>query len=182
MRKTLSLIVLLACLTPLQAQWEEDVQELTHKERTFFGASAGLAISQFETYIMLAPSVSYRLTNNILAGVGVKYIYSQFNFAGVSSKNSIYGGSLFAQHNIFSPKFFVHGELESLNGEVRERFTNTFSRRWVTMGFVGAGYRNFYSERSFYQIMVLYDLIDDPYSPYPYMWGLPITLRFGIVF
>ncbi|MFN3916390.1 MAG: hypothetical protein ACK4K0_01500 [Flavobacteriales bacterium] len=182
MQKIIYTILFSFLLLNSSAQWEEDVKDLTKKERTLFGASAGISFSQFGMYFMGAPSVGYRLSNNILGGVGVKYIYNSFNNGSVAYKQHVYGGSVFAQHNLVSPRFFLHGELEMLNWEARDRFTYNISRRWVPMGFVGAGFRNFYSERSFYQIILLYDLIDDPYSPYPYMWNMPLTLRLGIVF
>ena len=151
---------------------EEDLNELSFKDRLYFGGNLGLSFGTF-TQVNISPIVGYRVTNDFSAGVGVKYDY--LGFTGSPSYSlSTYGGSAFARYSIIE-NLFAYTEFEMLNIE----FYGLPEREWVPIGLIGAGY-NFRP----IQIMLLYDLIGDKRNPYLSPLGnqSQLYVRFGAVF
>ena len=62
-------------------------------------------------------------------------------------------------------KFFLHGEYEALSLEVPVS-PYEMNRRIVSALFLGGGYRQFFGSYSSMNIMILFDAIQDQYSPY----------------
>lgn len=151
---------------------EEDLNQLTFKERLYFGGNLGFSFGIY-TQINVSPIIGYQITEGFSSGIGLKYNYFSFN-GSPSYSSSIYGGSVFARHSIVE-NLYAYTEFEMLN----LGFYGTTTRKWVPIGLIGAGY-NF---RPF-QIMALYDLIGDKNNPYVSPLGNQsrIYLRFGVIF
>lgn len=149
-------------------------------DRLYFGGDMGLSFGRW-TFINVAPIVGYKITDNFSAGLGARYQFIAYNDNVYSESASVYGGSVFARH-IFSDQFFGHAEYEVLNTEVFDYIALDVGRRNVNIFLVGLGYRYAIGNNAFAQFMILYDLIDDPASPYPRINGRPIIFRGGVTF
>jgi hypothetical protein len=111
------------------------------------------------TLIEISPTAGYKLTKNLLAGVGARYIYVKPRF---STSTNILGGAAFAQYLLFE-QFVAHAELEYLsfeNPNIRDERIDFFSP------LIGAGYRASIGRRSFANFLILFNLNDDINSPY----------------
>ena len=138
-------------------------------EKVYFGGNFGLNFGTNFTVVEVSPLVGYKITEQFSMGVGATYIYykekiPQYNF---SYETSIYGGDVFARY-FFVENLFAHVESGALNLEVPDYSSYPYSlkRRWVPNLLVGGGYRSSIGENSSFLIMILYDVIDDPDSPY----------------
>ncbi len=146
------------------ANEEEDVKDLSTRERIFLGGNIGLQISNIYTTVNISPHVGYRLTNRLSPGIGLTYQYyrdtgwgSQSGFTAVTH---LYGGSAFARYRILS-QFFAHVEFEALNLDSQMGWRNDpdrNSRFWEYNYFVGGGYRTFLGGRTHINLMLLYNL------------------------
>lgn len=152
-------------------------------ERLYFGGDFNMGFGNI-TLININPLVGYRITKPWSVGMAAKYLYyrerwPQYNYTW---STSIYGGSMFTRR-LLGDFAFAHAEFEYLNTDVFNIVTATSERGWVPVGFVGGGYRQGVG-RSYFQLMLLYDLIDDRNSPYrgQYLWqGVPLIYRAGII-
>jgi hypothetical protein len=91
-------------------------------------------------------------------GIGVNYIYTS---VGGYSEN-IYGGSIWTRAYI-QKALIAHSEFEVLRREASDQFGNSASAT-VPVWLVGAGYNS--GGRVRFSAMIMYDLIQDPNSPY----------------
>jgi hypothetical protein len=133
-------------------------------DRLVFGGNFGLSFGSY-TSILVAPTVGYRVTDNFTAGLGLSYQYWRDNFYDVS--NSIYGGMLYGRYNVFKG-LFVEADFE-MNNTLAYTFDNlggyTSERKWIPSLLLGGGYYTGGNVGGFY-ISVLYDVIQNPNSPY----------------
>lgn len=153
----------------------EELKNMTLKERMYFGGGLGASFGTI-TYIALMPVVGYRIMHRWSAGVGVNYQYYR-DGRPPSYETHIYGGNIHSRVYIWE-QLFAHTELEALSLEAFDRFDFSIRRRVVPAWFVGAGYFMPIGQRSGIGITFLYDLIQDPYSPYPGNF----TMRLGVAF
>lgn len=133
-------------------------------DRVYTGGGLGLQFGTV-TFINAAPIIGYKITERYSAGIGLEYIY----FGYKPSQNSptysqnIYGGNIF--NRLFVTDFlFLHAEYEALNSNWDYRFPTT--RFIIENYWVGGGLRQRSGNASFF-IMVLKNLNDNPYSPFP---------------
>jgi hypothetical protein len=148
-------------------------------ERIYFGGNFGLNFGTNFTVVEVSPIIGYKITEELSAGIGITYIYYKekipaYNF---TYETSIYGGNIFARY-FFVENLFAHVEPGALNLDVPAPFyPYTLSREWVANFFVGGGYRAEIGSNSSLLFMLLYDVIDDPNSPYQ---NPVIRVGFGI--
>jgi len=148
-------------------------------DRLYIGGNVGLLFGS-TTLIELSPQVGYRLTDRFVPGIGFTYIYQKYkDYYGYTYENSVYGGSVFAKY-FFTEKFFSHVEFENLNVEYYYELYNqlVIDRKWVSSFYIGGGYSQPLGERGFAQIMILFELIQDPWYPY-YRSNPIIKIGFG---
>jgi len=132
-------------------------------DRIFTGGDVRVDIGNVETVIELSPIVGYRFTEKLRAGVGLTYIYYEnknFNFS-----SNVYGGRLFGQYNIWE-NLFAHTELELLNLG-RYDLAGNSDRIFVPGVLVGGGYQQSLGGNSGASVMILYNITQSPYTPYP---------------
>ena len=157
------------------------------KQRFYLGGTGGLSFGSV-TYIEVAPLVGYKVTDRFSIGVNPKYTFIHFKpsyngqFYSQDYKTSIYGGSFFARYFILD-NVFLSGEYEVNNFEALVTLPNYggYELRRMSIGslLVGGGYfQRFSDSGSGFSIQVLYDVLQNPYSPY---YGIPV-IRAGVVF
>ena len=171
MRIILYIVFLLASFLPsvhAQKTSEEDYASPTQKKETpdniiplrdrlVFGGSLGGYFGN-PTYLMANPMIGYRTKPWWVNGVGFSITYISSN--GYSE--NIYGASLWSRAYIKNT-IIAHSEFEMLRREASDQFGNQASVN-VPVWLVGAGYNS--GGRIRLSAMLLYDLIQDPNSPY----------------
>jgi hypothetical protein len=194
MRKILFILFLLSVQVSFGQYTSEESNEKTNplsklsfKDRLYTGGNiafnatsiSGIPIYFFET----SPFVGYKVNPKLSVGVGAKYIYIGSKQA--TFKYSVYGGNIFSRYK-FTESLFAHAEFEVLRAyNLGSNITSQNERATVPMLFAGAGYNYVIGGKLNFQIMLLYDFIDNINSPYQgsFMFGPlgpPIIYRAGI--
>lgn len=156
------------------AQREVDEEKKSFFDRTYFGGNFNLQFGNV-TFIDISPLMGYMVTDKFSVGTGITYQYLNYRYLDFST--NIYGGRLFARHNI-GQQFFVHTEFESLNVEF-PRLTPTnervWAREWVPGVFVGGGIFQPFGRRGGVNLMALYNLTyQRGKSPYANPWVIRV--------
>lgn len=146
---------------------QEPAEELRFIDRLYFGGSFGLQFGTF-TNISLLPTISYAITPKLYAGVGGVYHYQ----SGGGFNLHHYGGRGLVQlemFNIGGGAVLAHAEAEFLS--VAVPFYDSFGRRHVeraslNIPMIGLGYRQRFSSRGYFDMLVLYNGNEDPINPY----------------
>jgi hypothetical protein len=143
---------------------------LPFKDRVVFGGDFGLSFGTI-TFIRVAPMLGYRVSDRFIIGGGPSYQYFSDNRFVPKFTSSIYGMSAFGQFVAFN-NIFLQAQPEVLN--VEDRFPKQspsgeifYDRVTIPVLFVGGGIGQFNSSGSGVFVSVLYDIIQDPNSPYP---------------
>lgn len=137
-----------------------------------FGATFGTT-----TYVDVSPLIGYRITDDLVAGIGVTYMYFRQRYNTQVYQTSLYGGRVFANYAILE-NVFLHGEYEVLNYDYYDFLSQENSRAWFGTPLLGGGYRQPISDRAAFMIFALYALnSDNPRSPY---YQNPLVIRVGL--
>jgi outer membrane protein assembly factor BamA len=168
MRQVL-LILLMALSFQGWSQKEKERQGFS-ADRIFFGGDITFNISNQVTAIGASPLVGYRITDKWSAGLGVTYLYYSIDYGIFGQYNtSIYGGNVFTRV-LITEQLFLQTEFHVINTDAAQYNPVTDAvetiRRNVPMWYVGGGYRVALGGNAYAALSVLYDVIDDPYSPY----------------
>ena len=128
-------------------------------ERLFFGGGLGLAFGDY-LVVNVNPQVGYRLNDWLGAGVGVDY-----NYIGNSIyKFQTFGPTLFTRAKAWEK---VLGQVELTQVFVSEQFEGQTYKYNFPACLAGIGYQEGDEDGGFF-IMLLYDVIQDPKSPFVY--------------
>lgn len=132
--------------------------------RLFGGGDLGLQFGTF-TVINLAPVIGYKATEKLGIGVGPIYTYVNDKTYSPAYETSMFGGRVFGQYKA-TENILLYSEYQVVNAEVLDDFTYKPIRRDIPVWFVGGGYVSPIGRNSAFMLMVLFDLIEDPYSYY----------------
>ncbi len=150
-------------------------------DRLTYGGNFGATFGSI-TYVDISPLVGYRLTDRLISGVGLTYIYyrQKYTFSNNTTQvyqTSLYGGRVFSQFSVL-PNIFVHGELEALNFDYYDFLAGENTRAWSVSPLAGAGYSSPIGNRGSFRIMALYAFShNDPKSFY---YQQPLIFRVGV--
>lgn len=122
-----------------------------------FSAQFGTA-----TLVDISPTAGYKIKENLLVGIGARYIYFQQKFTNFTYQTNVYGGGPFAQY-FFLENFIAHTEYEYLSLEAN---TTTGERIGIESFLVGGGYRSPIGGNSYAGILLLYNVLDDDNAVY----------------
>ncbi len=125
-----------------------------------FGSTNGFAYSN----INIQPQVGYKITENLIAGVGANYQYLKYGTANYQ----IYGGNAFVRYFV-SSQFFLQTEYQVLN------YSYQTTRAWNDYLLAGGGYM----PGSGFYISAYYLL---KFPPNNNIYGQPYVIRAGIMF
>ncbi len=147
-------------------------------DRFVFGGGLGLQFGTL-TFIEISPVIGYKVTHKLESGIGLTYKYYKYKDFYVDQttgqridlKSDMYGASVYSRYH-FLENFFAHIEFERLRfndqniyssgGQIiREPF-----HTYINGLFLGGGIQQNISKGSFLYVMALWDLIEDPNSPY----------------
>ena len=161
---------------------DREVTPYELKKKIYVGGDLSLRFGN-STYLFIGPMAGYDIYKGLSAGVTGMYQFSRFSFgSGAAVSYHSWGGGLFARYR--PPRLLpllVHMEFDIYN---TDDFTTAFGgdRTNVPLFMGGLGYAGG-SEKFYYQIMVMYDFIDDPNNPLPrFFQNFPIYFRYGLIF
>ena len=166
-------------------QKKNPMSNLSFKDRVYWTGNVGFNFYNRVLYLNISPQVGYKITPNFSAGLGVRYVYIGSNY--YQFKTTIYGGNAFMRYNL-GQSFFAYSEYEKLRSyDFNPNSSNYGNRAPANMFFIGAGYSSRIGTTSRLNLMLLYDVIQSPNSPYQnsYMFGPlgpPIIYRISFSF
>ena len=133
------------------------------KENIFYGGYINLSFGSY-TVIGIEPMVGYKLTPKLSTGVKVRYDYVQDDRYAKSYTTSTYGGSIFGRY-LVTPKFYAQAEAASYSYEFFY-LNGSSEREWVPFLLMGGGFIQPLSERTWLNVEILFDVLQDDKSPY----------------
>ena len=136
------------------------------KDRLFFGGNLGLYFGSL-TYINVSPTIGYRFSERMGAGIGPAYsYYSDKRDKNYTYTTNTYGGRLFGQY-LITDQLMAYSEYEMINVEVPNLLLTRLVRKNISSLFVGGGYlQRFGSGNSGISLMILYNVLESDYAIY----------------
>ena len=120
-------------------------------DKVTIGGNLGMTFGSI-TYIEIAPTMGYYLTDEVLVGVGVNYIY--YAEKRINYSTSIYGGKVFAEYLFPDLPILAHTEAEFINIDL----TGNNERTTLVNLYVGGGLKQAMGGSSYLYILGLYNL------------------------
>ena len=133
------------------------------KDNLFYGGYINLSFGSY-TVIGIEPMVGYTINPKLSAGIKVRYNYIKDDRYAQSRTTSTYGGSIFGRY-LVTPKFYAQAEAASYNYEYFYLGGGS-EREWVPFLFAGGGFIQPLGERSWLNVQILFDVLQDEKSPY----------------
>jgi hypothetical protein len=144
--------------------------------RYSFGGGIGAGAGDV-SFLMVAPYLSYRVTEEAEVGVSLFYRLRHDSRFGRDLNTQDAGGSVFGRYHLPGP-FFVQAEVEYVNYEVYRSNLSTY-RKSTTGLLAGGGVSQPLGANASAHLMLLYNFSYSSYSaPAPY--SSPWVLRAGI--
>jgi hypothetical protein len=143
------------------------------KRKLFTGGNIGLQFGTL-TVIEVSPLLGYQFTKRFAAGIGGNYLFvngtvNDPNGYYYYDHESIIGGRIFSRFSIIE-QLFIHGEYEMINYKATfwDYSTSSYKEQRVTVPglLAGAGYSQMLGERSSWNILILFELLQNTYYPY----------------
>ena len=189
MKKILIIAMLtfgIASVGNAQIYYEEETGSTSFRDRLYFGGNFSLNLGNRFTFIDISPLAGYMLNENASVGLGINYLYfsqevfNPFNGGRFDLTSSVYGGRIFARHNILD-NYFAHVEFENVNTNVVSFEPNGSRtvRDWVPGLFIGGGIFQPVFQRGGINITILYNVLHEELrSPY----NSAFVIRGGVTF
>ena len=148
---------------PIQVE-EQLPEKAPFKNKLYTGGNLGLTFGTY-TNIMIAPILGIRWSPKFSTELGVEYNYTKDNRYDSKYSYNQYGGRVNAQY-FFIPQLFAHAEFAGLSMEQYNLNYNKKERNFVPFLYLGAGYRQYMSKRSYVSFRILFDVLNNENSPY----------------
>ncbi len=148
----------------------QDTTKITWRDRLFGGGAFGLQIGTI-TSIEVSPQVGYRLTSRLAGGMGIKYEFLKDSREPFPYKTHIYGGSVFSSLVLWKDmlsegtSLMAHIEDEVLSLDKKYFYDGSSGRFALNSFLVGGGIRQRIGRRSYYNILILWNLNQTNLSP-----------------
>jgi hypothetical protein len=153
-----------------------DLYEL--KQKIYVGGDVSMRFGNL-TYIYAAPLVGYEFYKGLSAGLTGIYQYVRINNLGSIQTEGTFGGGVFMRYR---PIEFIllQTEFDILN---TVNYTSAPGNRINFPAFMmGAGYAGSLGDRAYYNVMLMYDFINNPnMTLWPIVTFAPVYLRYGFV-
>lgn len=158
-------MVLLFTPLLLSAQFipKEKPEKESFQSRFFWESSFGLQIGRV-TNINLSPTVGIKLSKNLYFGVGASYTYYRNNYYIPAIDDHIFGGNAFLRYQLFRG-FLLQGEYQLINYTGLD-FTGQTNRRTVPGYLLGVGYRQWFNDKMYGDIFLLWNFNNATHYPY----------------
>lgn len=144
------------------------------KPNIYVGGEASLSLGNGGTFIYFSPFIGYDITQRFSGGISAMYQLYRFNGFNYNS----YGGGAFLRYRpieqlILQTEFDIFNTLDLKN--------NSLNRVNVPAFMAGAGFANRFGTRAYYQILLMYDFINDPNMPLTPFLINQLHLKLGVV-
>lgn len=149
------------------------------KQKTYVGGDFSLRFGA-QTYLYLAPMIGYDIKYDISAGFNTMYQLFRVKYStGAIVSDHAFGAGVFVRYR---PLRFLLAQAEFDVFNVTD-ITVLFGDRVNIPAFqFGLGYAGELGERAYYNLMLMYDFIQDPNMPLPQIFpGIPLYLKYGFV-
>jgi hypothetical protein len=186
LRKFMLIAILLNLLLLNSEAWAQRkvyIGDEDFQSRWVLGGGFGLSFSTYGSNIQVSPQLGYRLTPSFESGLRLTYNYYSYRENWLRFNTHNFGGGPYASFAIYRG-LFAHAEYEVLSYErvfvnwaLRE--VSHRDRILIHSVFVGAGYRQYFSQRSYASFIVMFNLnetLDTPYSNPTFRVGFGIGL------
>ncbi len=185
-----SLLAILSLLFTLNGTSQYDINDVKEdstesnfnwfetKQRIYVGGELGLSFGSGSSYIHIAPLIGYDITPKFSAGISAMYQLWRFkDYYGTANYNT-FGGGVFTR---FRPieQVILQAEFDLFN--TVDFAELTYDRVNVPALMAGIGYANSFGDGAYYQIMLMYDFINNPNMPLPGVILQPLHLKMGII-
>ena len=129
--------------------------------RIYYGGGIGLSFSSNVTSVSVQPHVGYKLTKKTSLGASLRYEYFKDSRVVPTAESRSYGGGIFSRHR-FHRQVYGAAELAFTHYDWNQGYGSSD----VPYFLLGAGYAQPLSTKTWLTVDVMYDLIQDPESPY----------------
>jgi len=185
-------LALAGCLLLTQAAQAQDEEEKAGfgKDRLFSGGSISLGFSNNTFQMGANPMLGYNIADWIDAGIVVNYIYTSYRDVYEFNdrlRQSMYGGGAFTR---LYPIRFLFAQAQVEHNFIKQKYipngggSSTSDTKGANSLLLGAGYStNRYpgSGQPFFYLAVLFDVLNEQYSPYTDAYGRSIPIiRAGV--
>ncbi|MDF7825069.1 MtrB/PioB family outer membrane beta-barrel protein [Pontiellaceae bacterium B12227] len=134
------------------------------RNNLFYGGYINLSFGNY-TVIGIEPMIGYKINPKLSMGVKARYDYIKDDRYAKTYTTSTYGGSLFGRY-LVNPNFYAHAEAASYSYEFFSFPTDSSEREWVPFLFLGGGFIQPLGERSWLNVQIVFDVLQDNSSPY----------------
>jgi len=148
------------------------------KQHIYVGGEIGLSFSNGSSYINLAPIIGYDITERFSAGASIMYQLWRFKNQYTTYNHTTFGAGVFARLRPVDP-LILQLEFDLYN--TVNYADLSFDRVNVPALMAGFGYANSVGDGAYYQIMILYDFINNPNMPLPPILFAPLHLKLGFI-
>lgn len=181
-------LICLLCLSHLLSAQETNTGDEPNprkgfqKERLFTGGGATINFGTGVTVLGASPILGYRITDSWSAGVGVSAMYFRQVFVnGAEFSTFFYGGNAFTRLQLLNVpsigSVFAQSEFHVINTDAYDQLNGrSLGRRNIPVWLIGGGLRQRLGNRMSGLFTILWDVIDDPNSPY-----INPFINFGVV-
>ncbi|TAJ14403.1 hypothetical protein DMA11_05155 [Marinilabiliaceae bacterium JC017] len=176
MKKNQITLAILFTFLSFFSAFSQETEKKSFKERLYTGGNIGLSFGSY-TNILISPIIGLKLTPKLYSGIGFEYNYTKDKIYNTERTYNQYGGRAFLQYNII-PQLFAHSEFSGMSLE-RYVTNETKTRDFVPFLYLGGGYRQMLSPRSFMTFRVLFDVLQHKNSPYT-SWEPLLSIGFGV--
>lgn len=161
---------------------KEPINTMELRERIYVGGDFSFSFGN-QLYLMVAPMAGFDIYKGLSAGVSTMYQLRRFTFNNGSSVSyNAFGGGVFTRFRPpVLPMLLLQTQLDFYNTEdLQSPFVD--ARKTIPAWYGGIGYAGGFG-KAYYQIMLMYDFVDDPSMPLPKFFGnIPLYIRYGMVF
>jgi len=156
-------------------------------KKIYFGGEFGVSFGTY-TALTVSPLIGYKISPKLYTGIQFHYTWAKHTIGTITGDKSYnyhnYGISTFLRWYMIKNLYF-HIEPEFMN--YQQTFLDSkgnvvsTERYWVPYVWAGLGLRKMISKRSWVSAHVLFDLVNDPDSPYK-DWEPRYSVGFGTSF
>jgi hypothetical protein len=170
MKKIFGLLFIMVTLTQVSMAQDSEGKGFD-KSKLFFGGNLGLAFGTY-TIINVSPLVGYQFTPVFAAGAGINYSYYGYNDGYYKYNQSYAGMSLFGRVSPIRQFFIqVQPEVNYIWGTItpynnNQALTSKIPTQFVPSLLLGGGAAIPTGPNGAFTISVMYDVIQNPWSPY----------------
>lgn len=145
------------------------------RDRLYFGGNVGLYFGTISS-VSVEPFVGYKVDQQgkFSVGTGISYWYYKDSYYDIETNS--YGYRIFSRYRVLQP-VFLHAEWAQQNYEFYY-INGLTTREWVPMLLLGGGYVSG-GEGASFMVQVLWDVLQDPRSPYGGSPIISVGVGFG---